>query len=340
MNLFQRLASNACCLAAIWGALLANAPVQAAGNESCAIRSDRTGSLDESSLEWPDEEFLPVSHVDPTIQQPWQSTEQFATASNVQPLRYGPFKHASFTMTWLKGIKLGFTDLELTSQWGWFDVQETSLLTLSPGLAVHLVDGPDGPDLPSQLYDFSLDIKGLIPFSQTFALELGLTPGLFSDLENNTESDAFRCGVRAVGYYSMSPTLRLAFGASYLDRFDVTAIPVGGVIWSPQEDVQLQLTFPRAKYSRRSHVCGCNEDWWYLAADFNGGSWAIQRANGAPDVVGYRDLRFSLGWERRTQGVPTGSLEFGCVFNRRLEYESGEDFDPGATLMLRGTLGF
>jgi hypothetical protein len=340
MNGFHQLASNACRLAAFCTALLTIAPLQAVGEERSAMVAAKEDTLERlrESLE---EEFLPVSYLDPTIQQPQQSIEQFAAADGdaVEPLHYGPLKHAWFTATWFKSNDLGFTDLELTSQWGWFEVQKVPLLTLSPGLAVHVVDGPGAPDLPGQLYDLSLDVKGLIPFSQTFALELGLTPGLFSDFEDGTE-DAFRCGARAVGYYTWSHTLRLAFGASYLDRFDVTAIPVGGVIWTPDEDIQLQLTFPRAKFARRTRVWCGNEDWWYLAADFNGGSWAIQRASGAADTIGYRDLRLSLGWERRMPSGPTAGLEFGCVFNRRLEYKSGEIFDPGETIMLRGSVGF
>jgi hypothetical protein len=304
--------------------------------------SDGTSSGSSTELN-----LWPASYLDPNLDQSAQSVQQFAEGQSSSelfaPSPEGPLKSVSLATTWLGGDDLGFTDFELSSKFGWFDIPQhkISLLTLTPLLGVHFVDGPDAPDLPGQLYDMSLDIKGLLPLSQdpVVAVEVGLTPGLFSDFEHGTD-EALRISARVVGYYVYSPTLTFALGASYNDRFDVEWLVVGGVVWKPNVDTNIELTFPKARFARRFNLCGETEDWWYIVNEFSGGAWAVERTTGAVDIAAYRDLRLSVGWEHRTQSGFSTTLEAGWVFNRTLEYRSGGEFEQDDTFMIKGTVRF
>jgi hypothetical protein len=340
MSYFRRIAVYAGCSIAATALL---GPDAAYGQRSKGARSDAS---EVSILESQDGDgvFQPAAYLDPNLDQPDASIRQLSQPGDefFVPHSCGPHKGTFLTATWISGEDLGFTDFELTSKWGWFDVQNISLLTLTPGFGAHYPVGPDAPDLPGHLYDFYLDIKGLIPFSQTAAVEVGVTPGLYSDFEAGTD-EALRVGARVVGYYVASPTLKFALGVLYLDRFDVEFLPVGGIIWTPDVDTNLELTFPRGKFARRFGCCCNHEDWWFVVAEFAGGAWAIERTTGPVglvDVAAYRDLRFSVGWERRTPSGLTGSVEAGYVFNRHLEYKSGPEIEPDDAFMIKGTIGF
>ena len=290
------------------------------------------------------------STLDPNLTGPGQSISEFADGHMAGPcgpcgdcvgcLPNGPLQTVRFQTTWLAGDDLGFTDFEVWSKWEFATISEYSKLQLMPVYGLHLVDGPDATDLPPQLHDLYLDIQWINPFSREWAVELGLTPGLYSDFQNDAD-DAFRLGARIVGYYTMSPVWRFALGVAYLDREDVQFFPLGGVIWTPDPDTRFELVLPRPKLAWRFNCCGGCEDWWYVAGEFGGGSWSIERASGLADQVNYYDWRFAIGWERRCKAGPTVLAEIGYVFNRRLEYDSGGAvFEPDDTIMLRGMIGF
>lgn len=287
-----------------------------------------------------------MSALDPNVVAPQQSISDYAEIQGMAgppecdcgPRR--PLETLRGQITYLGGDDLGFTDLELWSKWVFPTISEYSLLTLTPGYGLHLLDGPTAPDLPGQLHDLYLDIQWITPLSREWAVELGLTPGFYGDFETDA-NDAFRLGARVVGYYTMSPVWRFAAGVAYLDREDVEFFPLGGVIWTPDPDTRLEAVLPRPKYSRRISCFGDCEDWVYLAGEFGGGSWAFEPPAGPSDKVNYYDWRVAIGWERRSKCGPCMLLELGYVFNRRLELASGGPvFEPDDTFMLRGMIGF
>ena len=93
-----------------------------------------------------------------------------------------------------------------------------------------------------------------------------------------------------------------------------------------------KLEFRQSSFNRTDRV----ERWMYLAGEFGGGSWAIERANGADDTVTLSDYRIIFGVESKYYNGPTWLFEAGYVFNREVEYESGiGDFNPDETMMVR-----
>jgi hypothetical protein len=256
----------------------------------------------------------------------------------------GMLQRVILTETWLAGgddpAAMGVNDIELKTVLalpvGWL----ATPLILTPGLGAHYFNGPVAPDVPAHTYDFYLDIRWMRQVSPCVGIDVAVTPGWFSDLEQSND-DALRIGARAIALITVSPTFQIAIGAVYLDRDDVPVLPLGGVIWAPNPDLRLDLTAPRPKIARRISACCDVADWLYIAGEFGGGSWAIERVGGAEDVLNYRDYRAILGWERTSVCGMSGRIEAGYVFGREIEYQSAPDsFDVDDTFMLRAEASY
>lgn len=255
----------------------------------------------------------------------------------------GVLQRVVFTNTWLSGREpddLGMFDSEFRFSLGFpFPTVETPLV-VTPGVGVHLLDGPTTTDLPPRVYDMYLDVLWKYSFSPNWALDIAVTPGWYSDFEQSS-SDALRIGGRAIGYYTPSPDLKFLLGAVYLDREDVSFLPIAGAIWTPREDIRLEFVVPKPRASWRTSVSGEYSTWWYIVGEFGGGTWAIQRASGADDVVNYSDLRISIGQELKRCSDSIAWIDIGYVFNRQLSYNSGTpDFEPDSTIVVRAGLGY
>jgi hypothetical protein len=158
---------------------------------------------------------------------------------------------------------------------------------------------------------------------------------VYGDFDHN-DSDSFRIPGRALALFDASPQARLVMGSVYLDWETVSLLPAAGVVYTPDSDTRFELVFPRPKIGRRLHRSGELESWIYFRGEYGGGSWAIERVNGADDVMTYRDLRLIVGVESKDDSGIGGYWELGYVFDRDLDYERGPgDYSPDETLMLR-----
>jgi hypothetical protein len=124
---------------------------------------------------------------------------------------------------------------------------------------------------------------------------------------------------------------------TYLDRNKVKALPVAGLVWQPNRDLNLRLVFPYPKLAYRVGEQSDFHFWLYVAGEYGGGAWDFKSDSGASDSVEYDDIRVTLGLECRTHsGTPTGLIEVGYVFARRLRYQSfTPEFEPSDTVMAR-----
>jgi hypothetical protein len=234
------------------------------------------------------------------------------------------------------GDTLGITSVDVRSA---IESPRLPGASLRPIFGMHMLAGPRRTDLPGQVYDISLEARSYLPLGERWLMELALAPGLFSDFRST--DDAFRIVARAVGYYKHSETVRLAIGGTYLDREDISWLPIGGVIWIPNEDWRYELMFPRPRIAHRYYVKGERERWVYVLGELGGGSWAIERAGGAADIGTYRDIRLLLGVEFKQGEGHSWLLEAGYAFARELEYRSGlGDYSPDPAAVIRAALTF
>ena len=237
----------------------------------------------------------------------------------------------SLTQVVGSGNSLGITTFDLR---GTLESGRLPGVFVTPHFGWHILSGPTATDLPSQLYDFSLDLSMYRPVGDAWLVNVALTPSLFTD-GDNVSGDAIRILGRAMAYYTASPTLQWAGGIVYLDRADLPVLPALGVICTPREDVRFELMFPKPRLAWRQWVTPIEEQWVYVTGELGGQSWGIVRASGADDIGTYRDLRFVLGLERKQTSGRSWFVEGGYVFGREVEYESNIG---GATLTDTGFL--
>jgi len=236
---------------------------------------------------------------------------------------------------------IGFTNAEYR---GTIKFPNAPFLWISPRFAWHFLNGPkDAPDdVPKQVYDGSVDTTlGWRSQDGIWMSQLTVAPGVFSDFENT--SDGFRLTARAFALYQWKPDTQFLFGASYLGRKDLPWFPILGVIYVPNDWLRYEISLPRPRVAYRYYADGDRERWAYVAGELGGGTWAVRRpaGGGTDDLMTYRDLQFVGGIEHKDKTGLGWQCEVGCVFARRLEWESQiGDRDLGATGIMRVMLTF
>ena len=210
-------------------------------------------------------------------------------------------------------------------QFGWLSFESSPYVGrgyksgITTAINLHLLSGPNVVPLPPRLYDFSLGYQRRGRFQDFMSYDLATSIGVFSDFEDSAR-DGVRFPGHAVGMLHFKPELDVVFGVDYLSRDDIKLLPVGGVSWRPRSmpDFRFDLIFPRPRIDYSVD----NQSKIYLAGRLGGGTWDIEFPNNANDVMTYRDLQLLLGFERRSADGDLTSIEFGYVFDRKLEFRT------------------
>lgn len=201
------------------------------------------------------------------------------------------------------------------------------ILTAEPKFDVLFLSGPGegGPDLPEQLYGFSVNLAVMKRFGDRWMVRAGVSPGIYTDFEN-TSSEAYRFPAMLFATYTMNERWTFMGGVVYTSQEDLPIIPAAGFIWNASERWRFELLLPRPRvlYHVRDGL-----DVYALFA-FTGSTYAI-RSNQVDDVFQYRDFRFALGSDWK---LPTGNpivTEVGLAFARNLEFNVLPDWniEPG-----------
>lgn len=216
-------------------------------------------------------------------------------------------------------------------------------LFVSPAFALHLWDGPSllPADLPPSAYSAYLDFQWASEPNLQLGAELGFRLGVYSDF-NTLNDNSLRIQGLGLGIARLTPTVTLKLGVMYLDRNNIKLLPAGGVLWTPTPQVRFDIFFPQPKLSAYLTTLGQYELWWYLAGEYGGGAWTIERASGTSDRIDINDVRLSAGLEWTGPRGLTGFVEGGFVFKRQVIYvvTPADSFDPGDTFMVRAGLSF
>jgi hypothetical protein len=278
----------------------------------------------------------------PMIPDPDRYPAPAAPATPPPPWRL--LQDSRFDATWLpggtNGLEIG--DLEAATTLNIPLAEGTAPLLVTLYAAAHdwvgrpaLAAGIAPPDLPSRLYDISAEFAWRPRLAPWLFADLAVTPGLYTDFKD-VSVHSFQMRGRAVAIVAFSPQLQLAAGAMYVNRNLTKVLPAGGVIWNPCEDTRCFLVFPQPKVSHRFVTIGATELWGYVAGEFGGGRWEVERASGAADSIDYTDFRAILGVESVHEHGWKGHVEVGYVFARRVNFADGlPDYYPQSTVMLR-----
>lgn len=224
-------------------------------------------------------------------------------------------------------------------------LQSRQPLRISPGFIASFWDGPETPstgfDLPSKAFGAYISADHITDLSQTAGLETNATVGIYSDYDNFS-SDAIRLQGRLLGWQRINEYTVGKLGVEYLDRVKVKLLPAVGLFLSPNPDIKFDLYFPRTKLAHRIPNIGNYEMWSYVGAEYGGGSWAIERADGSDDQVDINDVRAFVGVEWIGPRRVTGFFDFGYAFERELVYASDQinNLDLQDTFIIRSGLAF
>jgi len=254
------------------------------------------------------------------------------------------FQKAQFAATVLPGARsatdMRITELELALTFAAPLPTENHPLLITPSFETRFLEGPLGVDTPGQLHSAFVQFIWVPQITTNWSLILGIEPGVYGDFENS-DDDAFRLLGRGLVRYQPYPgRLEFVAGLLYLDRDDVNILPAGGVLWSPTDNLKLDIIFPAPKLAYRYFYDGRKSRWIYLAGEFGGDTWAVRRENGAADRLTLSDLRASVGLETMFGGGTGWRLEVGYVFSRNLEYTDGTDVTLDDAIMLRAVVSY
>ena len=268
--------------------------------------------------------------------------------ANAKPseIRSGFFQRISFDATWLLrqgDAGIGMTDLELKLAVAVPMPSRDWPMLIVPGFAVHYLDAPTA-DLPPRVYDAYVLFRWLPKLSPQWMLDVAVTPGVYSDFQQDI-SNAWRTTAHGAAIYTWSPTLKLVGGVLYEDRRDWNFLPLGGILWTPTDDWDIELLFPEPKAAMRIFATSSAqtvETWVYVAGEFGDSVWAVQQPDGTANRVAYKNTRILLGVEHKQFGSVSGKVEVGYVFGQQLTYYNGNlpDLEPPGTMLLRGELRY
>ena len=268
------------------------------------------------------------------------------TERNISQFKEGFFQKASITTTWLvpgDPANIGVTEVDTLLTVAVPAPNKKMPLLISPGFRARYFDGPAGagaPPLPAHIYDAFLELRWLAKINDRVGVEVGATPGVYSDFEQ-WNSDAWRIKARAGVLYQYKPDKNVVFGIRYLDRPDIDWLPVGGVIWIPTDDWRYEIVFPQSKIARRLSYGPDWDNWCYVAIEWTGGSNSFELVPGVQDQLTFRDIRARIGVERKRDGGGGFQLDVGYVFARKYEFSGGLPiYEPDGTLMVQGGLSY
>ena len=159
-------------------------------------------------------------------------------------------------------------------RFGWVSFESLPTLTLDKpygvvgGFGVHFLDGPIVTDMSARLFDFSIGYQVRRRITPNFGLDLVARIGAFSDFKGSAR-EGVRFPGHAVSFARLSPEWELLLGVDYLDRDDISLLPVFGAVWTPSERVRIDAVFPRPCAAVR--VAEANE-WLYVRDQLGGGT--------------------------------------------------------------------
>lgn len=257
---------------------------------------------------------------------------------------------------WIAGSKdrLGMWELDFKpSSRVWFDPLQPDKGYLGIEWGARWLNGPDVTDLPPYLFNILINVGQRFTVDDRLAIDAMISPGWFTDFSNKGHQ-AFRLPWHVVSYYKLDGDWHWVTGVTDLARDDIHILPVLGAVFAPVDgDIRLDLVFPKPRIAWRfADGSGLGHKWQFgsgsigvrhseahwltLGGELGGGSWSITRSDHSYDVMTYRDYRLVAGVETRWVNGGASRLEIGWIFNRAVQYRSGDgNYSPPDSLMIR-----
>ncbi|MBI1314904.1 hypothetical protein GC176_26715 [bacterium] len=193
------------------------------------------------------------------------------------------------------------------------------IFSFAPQFNMRLWDGPTTPGLPADVYRFGSDIQLTSPTWGPYTFELAFTPSLNSSFETSLSSDAWNFDGRGAAFVRVNPQWLVMLGALYWDRVHDRVLPYAGVVYTPNDYVEIRATFPRADINFFIGTPWGVPQWFYVAGEYHVEAYQIEDSKLRRDQLEIQDWRAVLGIRSEYAGM-TSFLEGGWVFGRKGEF--------------------
>lgn len=193
------------------------------------------------------------------------------------------------------------------------------IFSFAPQFNLRLWDGPTAPGLPGQAYRFGTDIQLTSPTWGPYTFELAFNPSLNTSFESSVSDDAWNLDGRGAIFLRANPQWLFVLGAMYWDRVNDYVLPYAGIVYTPNEYLEIRALFPRADASLFIGTPWGVPQWLYVAGEYHVEAYEIERAAAVRDQVELQDWRVVLGIRSEHAGM-TSFLEGGWVFDRNGEF--------------------
>jgi hypothetical protein len=229
------------------------------------------------------------------------------------------------------------TELDLSAMFALPMPTRESPLLLTPKFATTFFDSKGWNET---FHTTGLAMRWIRPIAKDkLTLDLGFSMFYSGDFRVRA-ADALRFPAHAAGIWHFNPRTKIVLGVVYSDRRDgYNWFPMAGVIWTPHDDLSVELLIPRMRIAQRVRWFGSaagdeQSDWLYTAFEFGSGSWGYEFDPSFSGRLEYRDVRLLLGYERRTRFGLTLGLEVGGMFDRNVSTQFGST-QPSDSVFLR-----
>jgi hypothetical protein len=234
------------------------------------------------------------------------------------------------------GFGINTLDLRRRMLVGYGDL---SPMSITPGFAFHMWNGPNGLDLPARVYDVTIDFEWQALANDRSSLILGSTPGLYGDFDG-LDSKTLQWSGWLAGTYHLNSNWLAMGGIAYIRQLDSNWLPIGGVIWTPNDRIRVDFLFPRPKVTRllRRNEQGMLS--WYWTGHYDGGAWSVRDTPSSHVLVSYSDLRLLTGLEGALANGSTWKAEFGYAFSRDISVERVSVSNPSDALLFECSFSY
>jgi hypothetical protein len=266
---------------------------------------------------------------------------QFLVGQNsAQPYRLNWFSYDDFTYiptSPTRGVAGSFQDLEWNAWMRRARTFDRYLVIWTPTWNSSFWTGPSGVALPPDADQIRSDIQVSSLYDGRWNWQVGFTPQINADFRRSLDSNAYMFDGRVVLFYQASAQWRLAMGAAYWNRVTDLIIPYGGVIWTPNDQWELRLLFPKARISRYwGRVWGKNL-WTYGTLGYDLQAWqvGIQDPSHIKTRMQMSSNQALLGTSVEWRSF-TAFAEGGLIFDRHVRFRAPlPSFGIQDALMLR-----
>ncbi len=258
-----------------------------------------------------------------------------------QPYRLNWYSYEDFTYvptSATRGTGGSFQDLEWNA---WMRRGRTFdnryLLAWTPTWNSAFWTGPSGVALPPDVEQIRSDFQLSSLNSGPWNWQIGFTPQINADFRRSLNSSAYMFDGRVVLFYQASAHWQLALGAAYWNRVTDLIIPYGGVIWTPNDQWEVRLLFPKARISRYWGRVWDRHLWTYGSLGYDLQAWQveIQDASQTKTRMQMSSAQALLGASMQW-GNFTAFTEAGLIFDRHVRFSGPvSSFGIQDALMLR-----